>query len=79
MAAMADAGMVAAVFVSASNTLVDADLSVPRVLERRRIPFVCINGPFVGFGAPTLSTNDLLAAELAVGPRLDCWATAASA
>ena len=44
VAAMADAGMVAAVFVSASNTLVDADLGVPRVLERRRIPFVCING-----------------------------------
>lgn len=66
VAAMADAGMVAAVFVSASNTLADADLSVPRVLERRHIPFVCINGPFAGIGAPTLSTNDQLAAELAV-------------
>lgn len=66
VAAMADAGMVAAVFVSASNTLVDADLSAPRVLERRRIPFVCINGPFAGIDAPTLSTNDQLAAELAV-------------
>src|SRR3954453_5517427 len=53
VAAMADAGMVAAVFVSASNTLVDADLSVPRVLERRRIPFVCINGPFAGVRATT--------------------------
>lgn len=66
VAAMADAGMVAAVFASSSNTLIDADLSVPRVLERRRIPFVCINGPFAGMRAPTLSTNDHLAAEVAV-------------
>lgn len=66
VAAMADAGMVAAVFVSASNTLSDADMSVPRVLGRRRIPFLCINGSFAGVRAPTLSSNDLLAAELAV-------------
>jgi DNA-binding LacI/PurR family transcriptional regulator len=66
VAAMADAGMVAAVFVSASNTLAHADPSIPRVLDQRRIPFVCINGPFAGTRTPTLSTNDRLASELAV-------------
>jgi LacI family repressor for deo operon, udp, cdd, tsx, nupC, and nupG len=67
IAAMADAGILAAVFISASNTLADVDPSAYRLLVQRRIPFVCIDGPVVGFDAPTLSTNDLLAAELAVG------------
>ncbi|WP_049570637.1 LacI family DNA-binding transcriptional regulator [Streptomyces sp. SBT349] len=66
VAAMADAGMVATVFVSANNTLVDADPAVYRLLEQRRIPFICIDGPVAGVSAPTLSTDDLLAAELAV-------------
>ncbi|MGP3971785.1 LacI family DNA-binding transcriptional regulator [Streptomyces sp. 6N223] len=66
VAAMADAGMLAAVFVSASNTLVDEDPGAYRLLAQRRIPFICIDGPVAGMRAPTLSTNDLLAAELAV-------------
>lgn len=66
VSAMADAGMVGAIFVSASNTLEDADPAVHRLLQARRIPFIGVNGAFEGVDAPTLSTNDVLAAELAV-------------
>jgi LacI family repressor for deo operon, udp, cdd, tsx, nupC, and nupG len=64
--AMADSGAVGAIFVSASNTLEAADPAVPRLLKSRGIPFVCINGAFDGFDAPTLSADDARAAEIAV-------------
>ncbi|TDD71217.1 LacI family DNA-binding transcriptional regulator [Jiangella aurantiaca] len=66
VSAMADAGVLATVFISASNTLADVDPAAYRLLAQRRIPFICIDGPVAGTNAPTLSTNDLLAAELAV-------------
>ncbi|MBM7830840.1 DNA-binding LacI/PurR family transcriptional regulator [Agromyces cerinus] len=64
--AMIDAGAVGVVFVSASNTLEEAEPAVHRLLTSRGIPFVCINGNFPGVPAPGLSTNDLMASELAV-------------
>lgn len=64
--AMADAGIAGAVFVSTSNTIEGADPAVHRLLTSRGIPFVCINGSFVGVEAPTLSSDDLLASEIAV-------------
>lgn len=66
VSAMVDAGIVAAVFVSASNTLDGADPGVHRLLSREHVPFVCINGAFEEADAPVLSTNDALASELAV-------------
>jgi LacI family repressor for deo operon, udp, cdd, tsx, nupC, and nupG len=66
VSAMVDAGIVAVVFVSASNTLDGADPGVHRLLEREHVPFVCINGAFEGADAPVFSTDDVLAAELAV-------------
>lgn len=64
--ALADAGAIGAVFASASNTLEDADLQVPRLLQARGIPFICINGSFPGLHAPAISADDILAAELSV-------------
>lgn len=64
--ALADAGAVGAIFASASNTLEDADLHVPKLLQSRGIPFICINGSFPGLHTPTLSADDALAAELSV-------------
>lgn len=64
--AMAEAGVVGAVFVSASNTVIGADPAVHRDLESRGIPFVCINGAFEGTTAPTFSSDDRRAAELSV-------------
>lgn len=66
VSAMVDAGAVATIFVSASNTLEDADPGVYRLLARENVPFVCINGAYTGASSPVLSTNDALAAELAV-------------
>ncbi|KRC63143.1 MalR repressor protein [Agromyces sp. Root81] len=64
--AMVDAGAVGVVFVSASNTLEQAEPAVHRLLTTRGIPFVCINGNFAGVSAPGLSTDDRMASELAV-------------
>ena len=64
--ALADHGIAAVVFLSASNTLDNADTETYRVLAARRIPFVGINGGFDGHDAPVFSSDDLLAAELAV-------------
>jgi LacI family repressor for deo operon, udp, cdd, tsx, nupC, and nupG len=66
ISAMADLGVAAVVFVSASNTLRDADPALRRLLESRAIPYLTINGSFAGSGAPDLSTNDELASHLAV-------------
>ncbi|WP_369375625.1 LacI family DNA-binding transcriptional regulator [Promicromonospora sp. Populi] len=66
VSAMVDAGIVATIFVSASNTLEGADPGVHRLLTREHIPFVCINGAFDQADAPVLSTNDALASQLAV-------------
>ncbi|NUR85273.1 MAG: LacI family DNA-binding transcriptional regulator [Nonomuraea sp.] len=64
--ALADHGVAAAVFLSASNTLDDADPETFAALASRRIPFVGVNGGFDGHDVPVFSTDDHLAAELAV-------------
>jgi LacI family transcriptional regulator, repressor for deo operon, udp, cdd, tsx, nupC, and nupG len=64
--ALVDAGAVGAVFVSASNTLENADPGVYQLLERREVPYVCINGGFTDSRAPVLSTDDRRAAEMSV-------------
>jgi DNA-binding LacI/PurR family transcriptional regulator len=66
VASMANLGIAGVVFVSTSNTVVGADLSVPELLLSRDIPFVCINGSFPDTPMPSLSTNDAVASELAV-------------
>ncbi|MFD8323454.1 LacI family DNA-binding transcriptional regulator [Kitasatospora purpeofusca] len=60
------AGIVGAVFLSASNTMARADHTAQRMLTERRVPFVNVNGGAGGAAAPTYSTDDRRAAELAV-------------
>ncbi|MFG1687150.1 LacI family DNA-binding transcriptional regulator [Nonomuraea sp. NPDC049269] len=66
VSALAEHGVAAVVFLSASNTLDDADPETCDVLAARRIPFVGVNGGFDGHDMPVLSTDDQLSAELAV-------------
>lgn len=66
VANMINLGVAGVVFVSASNTVEGLDPSAHRLLVSRGIPFICINGSFSDTPAPTLSTNDMLASELAV-------------
>ncbi|MER5865750.1 LacI family DNA-binding transcriptional regulator [Kitasatospora sp. NPDC002040] len=67
IAALVDRGVAAVVFLSASNTLEGADTETYELLRDRRIPYVGINGQFEdGHPAPVFSTDDALAAELAV-------------
>lgn len=61
-----DLGIAGAVFASASNTLIGVDPAAYRMLQERQIPFVTMNGAIDGFAAPSFSTNDKVAAELAV-------------
>ncbi|MGP3980444.1 LacI family DNA-binding transcriptional regulator [Streptomyces sp. KR80] len=64
---LVDKGVAAVVFLSASNTIDGADTETYEMLRARRIPYVGINGEFAdGRPAPVFSTDDLLAAELAV-------------
>ncbi len=64
--ALADHGIAAVVFLSASNTVDNADPETYQVLASRRIPFVGVNGGFDGHEAPVFSSDDALAAEIAV-------------
>ncbi|MFF5209047.1 LacI family DNA-binding transcriptional regulator [Streptosporangium sp. NPDC000396] len=64
--ALADHGVAGVVFLSASNTIENADPETYNVLAARRIPFVGVNGAFEGHDVPVFSTDDHLAAELAV-------------
>ncbi len=67
IASLVDKGIAAVVFLSASNTVEGADLETYEMLRTRRIPYVAINGEFAdGVPAPVFSTDDVLAAELAV-------------
>ncbi|MFF3839100.1 LacI family DNA-binding transcriptional regulator [Streptomyces sp. NPDC001930] len=62
-----DKGIAAVVFLSASNTLEGADTDTYELLRARRIPYIGVNGEFAdGVPAPVFSTDDMLAAELAV-------------
>ncbi|MFI6094773.1 LacI family DNA-binding transcriptional regulator [Lentzea sp. NPDC051213] len=66
IAELADRGIGAVVFLSASNTLDNADPETFEILRTRRIPFVAVNGGVPGHDAPVFSTDDDLAAEIAV-------------
>ncbi|GAA2404180.1 LacI family DNA-binding transcriptional regulator [Nonomuraea africana] len=66
VSALAEHGVAAVVFLSASNTLDDPDPETCEILAARRIPFVGVNGGFEGHSMPVLSTDDVMAAELAV-------------
>ncbi|WP_157245226.1 LacI family DNA-binding transcriptional regulator [Nonomuraea typhae] len=63
---LADHGVAAVVFLSASNTVEGADPETFNILAARRIPFVGVNGGFEGHDAPVYSTDDYQSAELAV-------------
>jgi len=63
---LAETGVAAAVFMSSSNTVRSSDKSPAEVLVARGVPFVFINGNFEGITAPTLSTDEALAAQISV-------------
>ncbi|GAA3016530.1 LacI family DNA-binding transcriptional regulator [Kitasatospora albolonga] len=67
VSALVDRGIAAVVFLSASNTVDGADVETYELLRDRRVPYLGINGEFAdGHPAPVFSTDDALAAELAV-------------
>ncbi|WP_330294752.1 LacI family DNA-binding transcriptional regulator [Streptomyces sp. NBC_00503] len=67
ISALVDKGVAAVVFLSASNTVEGADTETYELLRQRRVPYVGINGEFAdGVPTPVFSTDDALAAELAV-------------
>ncbi|MCX5394822.1 LacI family DNA-binding transcriptional regulator [Streptomyces sp. NBC_00094] len=67
LTSLVDKGIAAVVFLSASNTVEGADTDGYELLRQRRVPYVGINGEFAdGVPAPVFSTDDALAAELAV-------------
>ncbi|BAJ26463.1 MULTISPECIES: LacI family DNA-binding transcriptional regulator [Kitasatospora] len=67
ISAIIDKGIAAVVFLSASNTVEGVATESYEILRSRRIPYVGVNGEFAdGVPAPVFSTDDRLAAELAV-------------
>ncbi|MFD8823737.1 LacI family DNA-binding transcriptional regulator [Streptomyces sp. NPDC059605] len=67
IASIVDKGIAAVVFLSSSNTVEGAELEPYEMLRGRRIPYVGVNGVFAdGVPVPVYSTDDALAAELAV-------------
>ncbi|MGW6558534.1 LacI family DNA-binding transcriptional regulator [Streptomyces hydrogenans] len=67
ISAIVDKGIAAVVFLSSSNTVEGADVETYEILRGRRIPYVGVNGVFAdGVPVPVYSTDDALAAELAV-------------
>ncbi|MFJ9430506.1 LacI family DNA-binding transcriptional regulator [Streptomyces sp. NPDC101490] len=67
LTALVDKGVAAVVFLSASNTVEGADTESYELLRQRRVPYVGVNGEFAdGVPVPVYSTDDALAAELAV-------------
>ncbi|MEU1225834.1 LacI family DNA-binding transcriptional regulator [Streptomyces sp. NPDC005828] len=65
--AIVDKGIAAVVFLSSSNTVEGADVESYELLRARRIPYIGVNGVFAdGVEVPVYSTDDRLAAELAV-------------
>lgn len=68
---MLDTGVSAAVFLSSSNTLEHSDSHTQQLLQSRRIPYVSINGGHASADLPVVSTDDWVAAEIAVGHLYD--------
>ncbi|MDR0283732.1 MAG: LacI family transcriptional regulator [Propionibacteriaceae bacterium] len=71
VADLADMGVAAAVFLSSSNTLKNADPGPHHLLESRGIPYMTVNGGFADANVPVVSTDDWQAAELAVAHLYD--------
>ncbi|MET0812828.1 MAG: LacI family DNA-binding transcriptional regulator [Microbacterium sp.] len=63
---LVETGVAAIVFMSSGNTLRAFDRSPADLLSSRGVPFVTINGGFDGAPSPTFSTNEHVAARLAV-------------
>lgn len=64
---LVDKGIAAVVFLSSSNTVEGADIETYELLRARRIPYLGVNGSFADeVPVPVYSTDDVLAAELAV-------------
>lgn len=61
-----DLGVAGIIFVSGYHALDGHPHDEYEELQRRGIPFVCINGVTADIGAPTLSTDEVSAAEQAV-------------
>jgi DNA-binding LacI/PurR family transcriptional regulator len=67
ISSIVDKGIAAVVFLSSSNTVEGADIETYEMLRARRIPYIGVNGVFAdGVPVPVYSTDDVLAAELAV-------------
>jgi LacI family repressor for deo operon, udp, cdd, tsx, nupC, and nupG len=63
---MIDGDLAAVVFLSASNTLRNGDRSARDLLRSRGVPYVAVNGGFDDDTQPVFSSDDRLAATLAV-------------
>ncbi|SDY85054.1 transcriptional regulator, LacI family [Saccharopolyspora shandongensis] len=67
ISSIVDKGIAAVVFLSSSNTVEGADTETYEMLRARRIPYLGVNGEFADkVPVPVYSTDDILAAELAV-------------
>jgi len=64
--ALMNSGVAAIIFLSASNTIRNADHRVVQLIASRGIPYLSINGGFPESDAPVVSTDDWRAAEIAV-------------
>jgi DNA-binding LacI/PurR family transcriptional regulator len=62
----AELGLAGAIFLSSPNVLHAEQLENRRLLQQRRVPFVCLNGSFDGLDAPVFSTDHVASSELAV-------------
>lgn len=63
---LVDVGVSAVIFLSAGNTLRYTEKSPAELLASRGVPFVTINGGFQGIESPVFSTDEAVAARLAV-------------
>lgn len=66
VAMLVEIGIAGAIFMSSSNTIRHADRTPAEVLTTRRVPFVTVNGSFDDYESPTFSTDETIAAKLAV-------------
>lgn len=63
---LVDMGIAAAIFLSSSNTMRNADPVARELLESRGVPYISVNGAFPEERSPVVSTDDWQAAELSV-------------
>lgn len=63
---LVNAGVSAVIFLAAGNTLRYTEKSPAELLTSRGVPFVTINGGFQGIESPVFSTDETVAARLAI-------------